>query len=65
MVWDNLTDDTVCPSDLPVIQVTGYSEGLLSNRLRKSLTVAIHTDDHKRFKPCRNTAGTAQADICQ
>ena len=27
MVQDNLTDDTVCPSNLPVIRVTGYSVG--------------------------------------
>ena len=42
MVRDNLTDDTVCPSNLPVIRVTVIrSEGLPSNRLRKSVAVAI------------------------
>ena len=41
MMRDNLTDDTVCPSNLLAIRVTGNSEGLQSNWLRKSVTVAI------------------------
>ena len=42
MVRDNLTDDTVCPSNLPVIRVAGYSvRRFANNRLWKSVTVAI------------------------